>query len=1582
MKKRLLKRSLSTLLAVCMLFSMTAVGLNAVSAATAGASTGSFEKMLLDKMSEIRLRKACNAVVAISEAAEENGNEEIARVTGMIAEWGLMSAEEAATTKNIEICQQILTELNELTEITTTGLNNIESDIVDLKAEIKTTNLNNALNNDVDKVIEGINTSAGVLSQYDEYVAVAAKHKEGKATDEELQTAQYDFVYSLRSYLGITQSLNDQSLETLSKQVFGDTNNADAINQKMESIISTLSSKMVVTATDPSTVMSEAMILAYAYYPFSHQQYDFVVSEVGVQINTLVKVMCMYNEILALQSGYLNNSTSLSESDRDTLLNTYDLTVKNYKTKLFPASMENIDTMLSAKYTVDTGVVLGISDYMKSDDAVQTRLKINGYSKNEYIGEYNNYYRLMTHNGNTKNVMYLWAGDSYVNSNYHNTSANDRGLTNTYYSLKSSVTDGVNTFVMPPTTGVGKSTYTVNKYNSLLNRNVFALYGKTLKGYFHDYNDNNQKYNLINASYLFTPEYSTAKSGTEADFYIFDVNQTQSDSSNLKTVVYPWGKDSTRLTALYTTDSTFKQNLKLETIGAEGGNLTVTTDGTTVNNGQSATVESGKTLSIKVQVPKDMEFTLTCIRDSNLYDSSVNMTSDVVLLDDEMMKVSYDSEDSEYYYTTIEYTMPYSDTRLLLDVNEFENDSQGNILISSYDDLKKMSDAVNSNPEIYASKNYLVTNSFTVPDNSELEPIGRSSTPFTGTFDGQNYTIRNLNFKSSGGESAGLFAYSKGYIKNVVLEEAKVNYSEYSGGICGMSDFGEISNCIVKNSDISGGTVGGIVGRQIDTLVVKCANVNSNVKDGNFAGGITGFTWREYVNAPVTTVKSCYNTGTVTGDECGGIIGWMALESVMEDCYSIGEVKGTNASGALIGNVGDMLAPVYVNNCYYSSEGIPANPVGSFASGKTDMSTAYAKAFWQFKNGEVAYGLNKGATDGTQVWYQNIDNMYIPDASPVFTNNGENTVYKVDLPNKTYSNYEKGFSDDELDKDENGSFIIKTYSELCWVANKVNSGDEEYVNGSYIVANDITAPNGTSFAPIGTKDVPFAGVFDGQNYTISNLRVDGNDYVGLFGFNEGTIKNVNLKNSTLSGSNFVGGICGYSNGTISKCSFNGTVYGKKGVGGICGFADAGNVLKSFNSGLVLGEVAVGGVCGGIGNTIVNNCYNTGEISAKDRVGGIVGEGLGEFYIINCYNVGKISGETRFQPICGNREVIIGLQSVGVVKNCFYLGTSETDNFYETTFKTEEQFKSGEVAYLLNSTTTDGTQAWYQNIDNGLTPDSYPVLVNNDKNTVYKVDLEEKTYSNIIKEEIDPSLLYKEDLRTYQRILNEDRTLSDKSQIAMGYGKIDNANKVITVYMADTAQRMGVLMHQGEEGKKGTLKLKGDYPKYSKTSGELLRDPNFTEPDIYTDGNGCIFISQPDDGTEIPELTVEYTAKPIGEYESVTYALNVEIIDTDMFKTGMISGGRMLSTLSENDPDYNLLVSERGESGNEENDNKEEDTTKPEDNNTSTPDQPANDTPTDNGAVKTGDTGSVMIFLLVMLSAMVMAFFYRRRKIKE
>ncbi len=845
------------------------------------------------------------------------------------------------------------------------------------------------------------------------------------------------------------------------------------------------------------------------------------------------------------------------------------------------------------------------------------------------------------------------------------------------------------------------------------------------------------------------------------------------------------------------------------------------------------------------------------------------------------------------------------------------------------------------------------------PDDCKWAPIGKKnvSNPAGGALDGRYHTISNIDGMLFG-SVYNWFICHLGIVGGTFYPNTE--YADATGSIAGDCDYSYVYNCYSTATGQGINTVG-----------------------GGIVGKMSGFLY------------NCYFAGSIYGDRTmpiGGIVGSSyggkySLE--IADCYNYSDNDTLDSKNGEL--VGFLHQGSTVENCYYADyNGSGRKAIGTSESSTytvDSVSTASAYTYQDFQSGKITHLLSNGVTDGKQYWYQNIDNGLTPDKYPVLVNNGQNTVYKVDLPNKTYSNYEKGFAFDELDKDENGRFIIRTYDELCWVSNKVNSGDKTYVNGSYIVANDIVAPNGTSFVPIGREDVystdniSFAGVFDGGNYTISNLKINGNDYVGLFSSTEGTIKNVNLSNCDVSGSNFVGGICGINLGVVSNCSFDGTVYGKKSVGGICGIADAGTVLKSFNSGLISGEVAVGGVCGLATNAVIDNCYNTGEVSAKDRVGGIVGEGVGKFYILNCYNVGKISGETLCQPVCGNREFIIGLPSTGAVKNCFYLGTSETDSFLETTFKTAEQFASGEVAYLLNSTTTDGTQAWYQNIDNGLTPDSSPVLVNNDKNTVYKVDLEDKTYSNVQKEERDPSLIYKEDLRTYQRILNPDRTLSEKSQIAMGYGTVDNENMTITVYMADTAERMGVLKNQGVDGKKGEFTLQGNYEHRDETSAELLKDPSFEEPDIYTDGNGCIFISQPKDGTEIPKLTVEYKAKPIGKYEPVTYTLEVEIIETDMFKTGMISGGRMLSTLNSNDPDYNVLVSER-ENINNNDSNKDEDTTKPEDNNTSTPDQPANNTPTDSGAVKTGDTGNVMILLLVMLSAMVMAFGYRRRKIEE
>ena len=79
----------------------------------------------------------------------------------------------------------------------------------------------------------------------------------------------------------------------------------------------------------------------------------------------------------------------------------------------------------------------------------------------------------------------------------------------------------------------------------------------------------------------------------------------------------------------------------------------------------------------------------------------------------------------------------------------------------------------------------------------------------------------------------------------------------------------------------------------------------------------------------------------------------------------------------------------------------------------------------------------------------------------------------------------------------------------------------------------------------------FKGQFDGQGHTISNLAVNESEGAsGMFGLNEGTIKNLKLANARISGRYNVGGIAGKNSGYIIDCSFSGTVQGLGFVGGI------------------------------------------------------------------------------------------------------------------------------------------------------------------------------------------------------------------------------------------------------------------------------------------------------------------------------------------------------------------------------------------------------------------------------------------------
>ena len=289
-------------------------------------------------------------------------------------------------------------------------------------------------------------------------------------------------------------------------------------------------------------------------------------------------------------------------------------------------------------------------------------------------------------------------------------------------------------------------------------------------------------------------------------------------------------------------------------------------------------------------------------------------------------------------------------------------------------------------------------------------------------------------------------------------------------------------------------------------------------------------------------------------------------------------------------------------------------------------------------------------------------------------------------------------------------FEISTAEQLAGLAELVNNGNDFSYQTvrltADIVLNDTSnwgnwessAPNNT-WTPIGANwNVFFSGTFDGQGHTVSGIYINtgngGNQ--GLFGINSGTIKNVEVKESYIRGSESVGGVCSLNNGTISDCYNSGTVSGNSNVGGVCG-ENYGTISNCYNTGTVNGNYYVGGVCGRSYGSI-SNCYNSGTVSGNYYVGGVCGENWG-----------------------------------GTISNCYYLqGTAEggingSDISGQAAAKTAEQFASGEVCWLLNGS-SDENPVWFQTLDT----DDYPVL-DDAHNIVYAKgkcpNSKDNTYSN-------------------------------------------------------------------------------------------------------------------------------------------------------------------------------------------------------------------------------------------------------------
>lgn len=487
---------------------------------------------------------------------------------------------------------------------------------------------------------------------------------------------------------------------------------------------------------------------------------------------------------------------------------------------------------------------------------------------------------------------------------------------------------------------------------------------------------------------------------------------------------------------------------------------------------------------------------------------------------------------------------------------------------------------------------------------ADIELAGYDWTPMSklyGSFNGDGHTIRNLYINSTS-YPVGLFGY------------VKTGASVTKLGITGN----------VATTNKSYGQAGGIAGYLEDNAPITQCWSSVNVTAGKYGGGIAGYSDSSSV------ITDCYATGTIrtiSANECylGGICGSYYNQyagATLTNCYSTATVIGTGGNASYVGGLSPVSNEKYFVNSYYLEGAVSG---ASPKYGVTGLGTA--KTADELK--ALAATLGESFAEDTD---------------------GINGGYPI-----------LAWQSNDPAKDTEGFYLISTVEEMQWLAEKVNGGTTD-VKAKLV--NDIDLSSIT-WTPIGTKDVPFSGVFDGDGHTV-NLVINksGSDsYQALFGYMKG--ENAEIRNLAVTGSvkstgtragtgaQFNAGILGYAeSGTVKNCYNAADISGRQNIGGVVGGGDTAAVIDNcYNSGSV---TATGNFAGGITSSYstwgqgptLSNCYNSGTVTAKltnggtRRIGGIAciqapnksyGENL--YYLDTCLGdeTGEGAAESKTLP---------------------------------------------------------------------------------------------------------------------------------------------------------------------------------------------------------------------------------------------------------------------------------------------------------------------------------------------------------------
>lgn len=544
-----------------------------------------------------------------------------------------------------------------------------------------------------------------------------------------------------------------------------------------------------------------------------------------------------------------------------------------------------------------------------------------------------------------------------------------------------------------------------------------------------------------------------------------------------------------------------------------------------------------------------------------------------------------------------------------------------------------------------------------------------------------NCAVINTNITAdTGAVLGGMISRNYGYIRNSYVEGGSLTSNSTSSvghaGFVGANETGgRIENCWTSMTvSTQSEHAGGFVGLGYGGTIRNCFALG-DVSARGYSGGFIG---RYVYNGNIT--ENCYAAGTVTvtGDEGNGFNGgnqsWSSFQYEQtqgtKNCYYNSATRSSHDYGAVGKSLSDMKAGGFLTLLDQDggiwaqradkNNGLPyLKNVKAPETARTETITvklavaSYNKSTYAFEQmgdtlsvtmestgntrlvdlmdaaqeqglltysyaststfGRFIHTINGHAVDAPDGWMFTVNDVLSNvSASLASVKNGDRVLWFEG----TTENLFHGPTWDELGSSQLTWVTISTVAQLEELA---KAADAETLSKNYKLANDLDL-NGMEFSGIGSSDHPFTGRFDGQGHTIYNVKIskDGGTGVGFFNAIRGaTIKNLNLKDVSVTGGTNVGGFVGSSSGIVQRAYSLGSVTGTDRTGSFAGSISNADTAVGAGQVTVTGSSAqgyVGGFAGNLGGTLtgvaskitIKNAYGNCTTADPEKALNVVG----------------------------------------------------------------------------------------------------------------------------------------------------------------------------------------------------------------------------------------------------------------------------------------------------------------------------------------------------------------------------------------